>query len=470
MKIMLIWAWWSWISSIGLILKDLWFDNIVGIDVAESEISKKLENRWIRVVYWHWIEMPNKEDFVIYSDAAINSPEVQKSLEYEALWEKYYHRPYSYFDFIWEISKYFITLAIAWTHGKSTSTAIAISSLSKISDHFGMGILWALVPEFDNNNYLINQNYNKDIKIIFEHIISWSYKWFNKDVVKKYFFVIEADEFNRHLLKLDADYATIHNIELDHSDCFQNIDEYYNVFKIFAEKVRFQIFWLNWEPLVKKLGEEMPNKFQLLDTENFAFLHLIWKHNQNNATLIFNLFKNICSNIESEQIKNSIIEFKGLWRRTETIKTTKSWSLIISDYWHHPSEIKTVLLALKERYPDKKICCIFQPHQARRVIEFWDDFIKTMKLADTKYIYKIYTARENIEMLIEWIENKELKNLNSIEMIGNRFAEKVEWEYVTNLDKIKNIINKLWKNEILVYFSAWNLDYEIRMRDWLKLL
>lgn len=470
MKIMLIWAWWSWISSIGFILKDLWFDNIVWIDIAESEISKKLEDRWIRIVYWHWKELPNKEDFVIYSDAAINSPEVQKSLEYEALWEKYYHRPYSYFDFIWEISKHFITIAIAWTHWKSTSTAIGISSLSQISNDFWMWILWALVPDFNNSNYLINNNHKNDIKTIFDHIIFWSYKWFKKEIIKKYLFVIEADEFNRHFLKLDADYATIHNIELDHSDCFQNIDIYYEVFKSFAQRVRYKIYWLNSEPLVNKLSQEIPNKIQLLDVEFFEFLHLIWKHNQKNATLIFNMFKNICSNVESEQIKKSIIKFKGLWRRTEYIHTTKLGCPIISDYWHHPTEIKTVLLALKEKYPDKKILCVFQPHQARRVIEFWNEFIDTIKLCDKKYIYSIYTAREDIKKIIELIDIEELKKLDSIEKIWKKFSDNVWGEYITDFNKIKHIMSNLKDNEIMVYFSAWNLDYDIRKRNWMKLL
>ncbi|MEF2176213.1 MAG: cyanophycin synthetase [Candidatus Absconditabacteria bacterium] len=470
MKIMLIGAGGSGISSIGLILKDLGFDNIVGIDIAESEISKKLEKKGIRFVYGHGIELPEKEDFVIYSDAAINSPEVQKSLEYETLGEKYYHKPYSYFDFIGEISKYFVTIAIAGTHGKSTSTAIAISSLSKISQDFGLGIVGALVPEFNNKNYLINENYNNDIRIIFEHIISGSYKGFNKEVIKKYMFVIEADEFNRHFLKLDVDYATIHNIELDHSDCFQNIDIYYDVFKTFAQRVRYKIFGLSGEPLVKKLSEEIPGKFKLLDVEIFEFIHLIGKHNQNNATLIFNMFKNICSKVKSGQIKNSIIKFKGLWRRTETIKTSKSGAFIISDYGHHPTEIKTVIMALKEKYPNKKIICIFQPHQARRVIEFWDKFIETIKLADTKIIYNIYTARENIEKLLNGIENEELKSQKSIEMIGNKFAEKVGGKYITDFELIKKIITDLGKDEILIYFSAGNLDYDIRMRDGLKFL
>ncbi len=86
----------------------------------------------------------------------------------------------------------------------------------------------------------------------------------------------------------------------------------------------------------------------------------------------------------------------------------------------------SVYTALREKYPNQSITCIFQAHQARRVIEFWEHFTKILQKFDKIILYSIYTARENIESLkAQFQEKKFLDKVYSFEDLGNQFAKKV---------------------------------------------
>ena len=121
MNIVLVWIWWIWLSAIWQILNELGYQNIIWIDASKSEITEKLKKQWIKIVIWHWKYKITPDDFVIYSDATINTPEVQKA-----------KTKLSYFELIWEISKYFKTIAITWTNWKSTTTALTIYWLKQL--------------------------------------------------------------------------------------------------------------------------------------------------------------------------------------------------------------------------------------------------------------------------------------------------------------------------------------------------
>ncbi len=85
----------------------------------------------------------------------------------------------------------------------------------------------------------------------------------------------------------------------------------------------------------------------------------------------------------------------------ELLKEANNGSLIYSDYGHHPTEINVVYHAMREKYPTKKLVAIFQPHQARRVLQFRDEFASTMQQFDEIMIYNIYIARETFSELIQ---------------------------------------------------------------------
>ncbi len=455
-NIILIWAWWTWMSGVAWILYDLWYwENLICLDSTESELTQKLEKKWLNVIIWDWQYIPKITDNIIYSEACANSPEVLKAKSYTRD-PKENRFIWNYFDFLWEISKYFNTVWITGTNGKSTTTSLAIYTAKKHLKNFALWILWALVPDLDNNNYYINNDKKSDIKNIFDQILNG--KWLDSNLIKKYTFILEACEYKRHFLCLDIDRWVITNIELDHTDYYKDIDDYNFAFQQFSNRVKNKIF------TTENLGLKS-EKIQQIETQNFDFKYIFWKHNDKNWSLILNLIQNLNAKINIENspilgvgVTETIQNFRWLRRRLEQLETS-NWSIVFSDYGHMASSIKICHEAIKNKYPNKKIIAIFQPHQAARIIKWRDEFPNALKLYDENIIFDIYAARENLDILLN---NSHLKWIKNIDDLWTKLAKNSNWFYTTNFNKIKEKIKNLSSDEIIVIFSAWDLDFKVR--------
>lgn len=461
MKIVLVWVWGSWISSLAYLFLELGYTNIIWIDSESNQITTELNRySWIKIIIWHWKYEVQNEDLVIYVDPTRNSPEVKKAYEYtKNIWNKF-NKPFTFKEFTWEISKYFKTIGIAWTHWKSTTTALISKVFSDNEKDFWLGILWALVPEFNRKNYTISKRNFDDIKNIFNHIVYWKIKDLNHKNVKKYYFLIEADEYNRNFLRLDIDYLLITNIELDHSEIFWNEDNYYDAFYKLCEKVKRKIFILDSEKTTLKIFEKFESKTVVSKNIIINYKYLIWEHNKKNWSLVYRASKIITRN-KKDSIIHSLENFKWLWRRSELIYKTKNWSLIFSDYGHHPTELSTVIDAFKNKYPNKNIKIIFQPHQARRIIQFRNEFKKVLQTENVT-IFDLYTAREDISSLLNEFYPNQIDNIRSKTDLWNEFAKDIWSIYTEDFSEICSLIDNWWKSDIFLVFSAWDIDYKLR--------
>ncbi|MDR0608145.1 MAG: Mur ligase domain-containing protein, partial [Candidatus Peribacteria bacterium] len=225
-------------SNLVGILRNLGFKNVIGIDGAPSQLTEQLQAQGIQI-FSHNEYQIKAEDTIIYSSATAESVEVQeaKRLKKEA------HLPllmWDYFEFLGEMSKYFITVGFTGTNGKSSSSAMAIAVAKEVLPDFGIGILGALVPDFAGKGYALNEEKTSDLKHIFESLFSG--KHLDYSLVKKYFFFVEACEYQRHFLTLDLDYAIITNITLDHTDYFKDFADYTSAFETLVKKVKRQVF------------------------------------------------------------------------------------------------------------------------------------------------------------------------------------------------------------------------------------
>lgn len=463
MNLILVWAWWTWMSGVAWILHNLWYTkNIVCLDKNESELTKKLESNWIKTIIWQNKYIPEITDHVIYSEACINSPEVQKAKSYTRN-PKEQRFIWNYFDFLWELSKYFTTVWVAWTNWKSSTTAITIHTAKNNLEKFWLWILWALVPDLNWNNFYVNDQKKEELKNIFDYIFTW--KWLNYDLIKKYVFILEACEYKRHFLKLDIDRWIITNIELDHTDYYKDFDDYKLAFQQFSEKTKNKILFC---PPKKGESHEISwlgiskNKFINTTIQNFNFKHLFWEHNNQNWTFALELITQLKPNTNKEKIIKDIENFKWLRRRLEFFKKTKNGTMIFSDYWHMSSSIKHCHKALKQKYWDKNLVAIFQPHQINRVLRERNKFWKVLKLFDETIIYDIYAARENLEEQINQFSELKLKKANSINDLWEFFAQSCGWKYTTKKVDIFDRINSWKNNEIITIFSAWDLDFIVR--------
>lgn len=120
--------------------------------------------------------------------------------------------------------------------------------------------------------------------------------------------------------------------------------------------------------------------------------------------------------------------------------------------------------ALREHFPGKKIIAIFQPHQAKRVLEFWNEFVNVLKVFDQAVIYKLYTAREDLQKLLDWTSVSALKEqeITTFDQIGTLFAKEIAAPYETDFTQIANRIRAAHEDEIVVIFTAGDLDYLVR--------
>ena len=450
-NIVLVWAGWSGMSAVAWILFELWYGKeLICIDWYQSELTDRLQKKWINVLIWEnkynvWLF-----DHVIYSEACVNSSEVTVAKSYERT-PKQSRFIWNYFQFLWELSKYFMTIWIAGTNGKSSTTSMLINVAKTCLENLWLWIVWALVPDLSGNNYYLNQTEKEEIRNIFDHIFTW--KWLNYHLVKKFYFIIESCEYKRHFLMLDTDYGAITNIELDHTDYYKDLDDYISAFAERTNKIKNTVI------STEKIGIKKVKQVPIM---HFNFKKIFWEHNDKNGSLAFEIIKELDPSVDGKVLKEEIENFGWLWRRMEYLRTTEKWAMIFSDYGHMASSIKLCHEALKKHFPNKKLTAIFQPHQINRVLRERNEFSDVLRQFDDVYIFNIYAARENLDEQLENFRHLDIQNVNSVTELWNIFAKNCNWKYLTEISDVKEIINTAWENKVVTIFTAWDLDYHIR--------
>jgi len=273
-------------------------------------------------------------------------------------------------------------LAVAGTHGKTTTTAI-LGHLLKETGAKVTAFLGGISEDIQSN--LIMQG---------------------DDVV-----VVEADEFDRSFLKLSPNLAAITSMDADHLDIYGDKSELEKSFREFAAKVPKdgKLFVKNGLPLEGlKIGINDDSDFsgQNIRIEDGSYVfdlktpseviknlkfNLPGKHNLLNA--ITALAMTIEYGTPTHDLARALYSFEGVKRRfSYKIKTNNL--ILIDDYAHHPTEISAVHQAVREMYPNKKVLAVFQPHLFSRTRDFAEDFALSLSDFDKVFLLDIYPARE----------------------------------------------------------------------------
>lgn len=262
------------------------------------------------------------------------------------------------------------------------------------------------------------------------------------------YFVAEADEYANEplhdktpkMLLQHPKIAVITNIEHDHPDLYPSIDSVREAFSRFAkllppdgvliacgDDMQVQKLLANYHQTVLTYGFEKSNTYHIQNvtknTEGTAWevrkegeiyalsLSVSGEHNILNATAAF-LVGKMCG-IAGDDMKKSLHAFTGTKRRMEYIGQLASGALLYDDYAHHPTEITKTLKAIREKYPNSHIVCIFQPHTFSRTKLLFDQFIDSLSLADEIVLADIYSSqREAFDtsvssaMLVDKIKEK----------------------------------------------------------------
>jgi len=360
---------------------------VSGSDTSDSEIVKELVKLGAKVKIGHKKEnLAPKNEILIYSVAVPkNNPELIEA-------KKLGIKTLTYPEVLGLISKNHYTVAISGTHGKTTTTAMA----AKIFIDAGLKptvIVGSLLKD-QRSNFIAGDGE---------------------------FFIVEACEYKRSFLNLKPKILAVTNIDNDHLDYYKNMTEIQKAFAELVSKIPKDglLICNSYNPKIKPLLKSA--KCPIIDytkvKEKFN-LKFPGKHNLENAKTAFAVGRII--GIKEKEIIRSLENFSGTWRRFDYKGKAKTGALIYDDYAHHPTEIKTTLKSFHEKFPDKKLIVIFQPHLFSRTKLLLDDFSKSFKDADEIILAPIYAAREKIdktinsEMLAERIK-KHRKSALSLE-------------------------------------------------------
>jgi len=273
-------------------------------------------------------------------------------------------------------------LAVAGTHGKTTTTSI-LGHLMKACDVPLTAFLGG-----------ISENYNSNLIL-------------NGTEVS----VVEADEFDRSFLTLSPNIACITSMDADHLDIYGTADALKESFVAFSQRVKpgGKLFVKNGLPIkgiTYGIEDNADYTVQNIKIENGTYIfdvktpktvlenlkfNLPGRHNLSNALIALAMALEYGCPIA--QLAEALASYKGVKRRfTYQIKTENL--VYIDDYAHHPEEINAVHQAVREMYPNKKVLAIFQPHLFSRTRDFIDGFAKSLSQFDAVLLLDIYPARE----------------------------------------------------------------------------
>ncbi len=354
--------------------------NVAGYDRVPSKITEALQHMGIAVHFDDSVdlipsEFKNSQDTIVVYTPAIP----KNNLELNYLWENHF-TVLKRAEILGAITKSTFCLAVAGTHGKTTTSTI----LGHILKEAGVNATSFLGG--------ISENYNSNLILGGDEIS-----------------VVEADEFDRSFLKLSPNIACITSMDADHLDIYGEKAELEKSFVDFADKVSETLIVRKGLPLkglTFGIEENADYDAKNLKVQEGAYIfdvktptetienikiNLPGKHNVLNAVAALamaNIF-----GVSLQVIAEALLTFKGIERRfSYKIKTENL--VLIDDYAHHPTEINAVVDSVREMYPTKKIAGIFQPHLYSRTRDFIDDFATSLSRFDQLILLDIYPARE----------------------------------------------------------------------------
>lgn len=377
------------LSAIARLLLEMGYP-VTGSDRALSPLAKGLQESGVRVDIGHDAKNIKGARLVIRSSAVPdNNPEVQAAL---AAGVPVLKRA----EFLGQLMEGRIGIAIAGTHGKTTTTAM---------------IAWMLTALDQDPSYIIGS--------VAANLGT------NAHAGKGDAFVIEADEYDRMFLGLHPTVAVVTNIEHDHPDCYPTAEEYYDAFLTFAGQVRptGTLLACSDDPgSARLLADVKPTgkqsfAYSLADAQSTyqakdvipntcgGFDAHLAIHDQlvpvsMQVPGVHNVLNALASvavadvlDLDTSRAAEAMGDYRGSDRRFQ-VRAEPGGVTVIDDYAHHPTEIRATLAAARARYPGRQIWVVWQPHTYSRTRALMQDFAASFKDADHVIVTEVYAARE----------------------------------------------------------------------------
>lgn len=382
----------SGMSSLAILMKKLGYE-VQGSDYDKQYFTEKglIENK-IEILTFDKKNI--KENLIIIKGNSFNDDNIEVK---EAKTKKL--KIYTYQEMISNITKKFNLIAVTGCHGKTTTSSLLAHTI--------------------NANYLIGDG--------------------SGGCGNNNYFVLEACEYKRHFLSYNPNITIITNIDLDHVDYYKNIKDVIKAYQELANQSS-KIIICGDDKNCKKIKHKNIYTYGINKKNNIQAKNIKYKTNGISYDLYINKkYKShfelpfygkhmllntlalitLCyiENINIETVHEKIKTFKGAKRRfNETIIKD---NVIIDDYAHHPNEIESVIKACKQKYKEKKLIAVFEPHTYSRTKKFARKIAKKLNKCDYTYVMDIYKSREKKEDYPNITSNLIIKKLKKGEQFKN---------------------------------------------------
>jgi len=364
---------------------------VAGYDRSETELTRALVAEGIAVTYRddpgelaEAYKKPSGETLLIFT------PAVPEELKLKDFFRQQGHRLYKRSEVLGIISAGRFTIAVAGTHGKTTTSSL-IAHILKESGEDCSAFLGGIAANYGSNVLCGGGN----------------------------IVVAEADEYDRSFLTLRPDIAVVTSADADHLDIYGDKDQLIASFRLFLAQMKkggtsIVKYGLPFPGDIRYAKEELCDAYaqniRVADGE-FYFdyighnlnpsqghgsiadirLGMPGLHNVENAVAAIAVARLL--GIGGEQIRAALGSFRGVRRRFEHI-VRRPGAVYIDDYAHHPEELRAILGSVRKMYPERKLTVIFQPHLFSRTRDFAEEFAEVLAMADALLLMDIYPARE----------------------------------------------------------------------------
>lgn len=432
-------------GALAMTLADRGYE-ITGSDKNASEMTEKLKAHGVKIYIDHKAENVRNAEAVIYTGAiSLDNSEIKEA---KRLGLPIVKRTELMNNFLEE---HRINIAISGTHGKTTTSCMTTAILEKAGLHPDF-LIGAIVPPYNTSHRLDDSDY----------------------------LVLEACEYQANFLDFRPSTIVVNNIDYDHVDYYNSIEEVVATFKSFARLVPEDGHLIvNIDDIyAKKLLEESELKALSFGIDNEAdfMARDIRSENKNHQSYDFyahgeklcrvelsivgiqNIYNSLAAfsalyvnGIDIAEVADALTHYSNALRRFELLKRVGD-AVLISDYAHHPAEIAATLKAAKS-VNNGDVICAFQPHTYTRTKRLLSELATCFALADKVYIADIDPIRE-----------EDIYNISSLDLVEAIRAQGKDVSYLGQASEFKKVCEEhLNGSNMVIAMGAGEIDYYARM-------
>lgn len=361
---------------------------VSGSDQSKSETTDRLESLGATIYYEHEATNVADADVVVYTSAVKADENVETR---EAMSRKIPVIKRS--EMLAELMRMKYGIGVAGTHGKTTTTTL-IGHVVQDGQFDPTIIVGGRVHSFDKTNAVVGKG----------------------DII-----IVEADEYDRTFLRLSPSMVVITNIEAEHMDIYEDLDDVKQAFTEFANKVPFygavvvcldnpevrsilpdigkRIISYGYNPqaqirAINVIHKALHSTFTVVSSgEELGEIKINVPGDHNVKNALAAVAVGLELGISFDNIKSGLERFQGVFRRFQ-VKLNTDELIVIDDYAHHPTEVQASIHAARKGWPERRIIAVFQPHLYSRTKQLYKEFGLSFFDAEVLVVTNIYPSRE----------------------------------------------------------------------------